>query len=137
MDWILPGLAIGNIEDAMGHDDLQREGVRSVLTLNDFPNLRGRGFHWHRVFLHDGPGNAAETLIEAVDHLERMHREEPPVLVHCAEGKSRSALVVALYVARTTGLALEDAFAVVKAQRRQAAVDDVLWALGAEVAAGG
>jgi len=130
MDWIEDGLAVGNLDDAMAHGDLRAAGIRSVLTLNGFPNLHIHGFNWRRVDLIDGPGNELSSIVEAVDHLEDLHRSEPGVLVHCREGKSRSVLIASLYIARRRALPFEDAYHVVKSSRTVAAMDPRLWAIG-------
>ncbi len=54
---------------------------------------------------------------------------EHRVLVHCAEGLSRSALVVACYLADLHGIALEEAVAHVKRYRTRAEIDRALLAL--------
>lgn len=133
MDWIEPGLAVGNLDDAMAHDELRAAGIKSVLTLNGFPNLAVHGFNWRRVDLIDGPGNALETIWEAVDHLAELHSNEPNVLVHCREGKSRSVLIASLYMARRDRLVFPDAYRLVKASRTIAAMDPRLWTLGHEL----
>lgn len=130
MDWILPDIAVGSIEDAMAHDMLRSEGVQSVLTVSDFPTLHGSGFNWRKISLKDGPGNPPEHVVTAVEALDELRRDAPAVLVHCAEGKSRSVLIVSLYIARLNGIHLEAAFELVKLSRKQAAVDHELWKLG-------
>jgi protein-tyrosine phosphatase len=133
VDWILPDIAVGSIEDAMAHEMLRSEGIQSVLTVNDFPTLSGMGFNWRRVSLIDGPGNAPGEVTAAVEALEELHRTAPAVLVHCAEGKSRSVLIVSLYIARLRRVPLPEAFELVKRSRTEAAVDHELWKLGLEV----
>lgn len=136
MDWIAPGLAIGNLEDALAHDRLREQGIRSILTVSQFPNLGTSGFVWRFVPLLDGPGNSSNELLRAVDELAALHTEAPAVLIHCAEGKSRSVLVASLYLSRLERLSLEDAYERVRRTRTVAAIDDELWKLGALIAAG-
>lgn len=60
----------------------------------------GKGARYAAVPLLDLlPPNARE-LEEALDHLERL-RQQGPVLVHCALGMTRSALVLACFLARS------------------------------------
>lgn len=133
MDWIEEGLAVGNLDDAMAHGELRAAGIRSVLTLNGFPNLGIHGFEWRRVDLFDGPGNDLSSIYEAVDHLAHLHETAPNVLVHCREGKSRSVLIASLYLARRRRIVFEDAYHVVKASRTVAAMDPRLWAIGMSI----
>lgn len=133
LDWILPDIAVGGIEAALDHDRLRDEGVRSILSVNDFPTLSLSEFRWRRIALKDGPGNPPERILEAVSALEELHRESPAVLVHCAEGKSRSVLIVTMYVARMRGIHLDEAFEFVKSSRKKAEVDHALWQLGLDL----
>ncbi len=130
MDWIELGLAIGDLEDAMAHDLLREQGIRSVLTVSDFPNLSFADFVWRSVPLIDGAGNSMDQLAEAVGHLAELHAESPGVLVHCAEGKSRSVVIATLYLAASKGWTLTEAFTHVKTRRAVADPDDNLWRLG-------
>jgi hypothetical protein len=130
MDWIEDGLAIGNIEDAMGHDRLRWEGVRSILTLNGFPDLQHTPFVWHSMPLHDGPGNRPSRVWAAVERLADLHGNHAAVMVHCAEGKSRAVLVTTLYLARRDALSFDTAYARVLAARPIACIDNALRRLG-------
>jgi histidinol-phosphate aminotransferase len=122
MDWITAELAIGNIEDAMDVAGLRAAGIRSVLSLSDFPDLAWTGLRWQRIVLRDGLGNPPERLGEARDRLGELVAGAPKVLVHCIEGKSRSAAVVALYLAAQEGLSLAEACRRVQARRPVAAI---------------
>jgi dual specificity phosphatase 12 len=137
MDWVIPGVAIGAIEDALAHQRLREAGIRSILSLSDFPTLSGFGFAWRRVVLIDGHGNDPALILDAVAHLEELYEQEPAVLVHCAEGKSRSVLIVTLFLARSHGLEFEEAYDLVKVKRRQAAIDWALHELGSTMVAEG
>ena len=129
MDWITDRVAIGNIEDAMDAEALRTAGVTGVLCLNGFPHSpRAQGFAWINVTLIDGPGNSIEEIRAAVQSLEELvasHR----VLVHCAEGLSRSALVVACYLADLHAIPLDEAVAHVQRYRTRAEIDRALMAL--------
>lgn len=130
MDWIELGLAIGDLEDAMAHEELREQGIRSVLSVSNFPNLSFADLVWRAVPLIDGAGNSIDQLAEAVDHLAELHAESPGVLIHCAEGKSRSVVITTLYLAASKGWTLTEAFAHVKTRRAVADPDDSLWRLG-------
>jgi protein-tyrosine phosphatase len=127
MDWIEPGLAIGNLDDAMADTALRDQGIRSVVTLNEFPSYPRRGFEWRCVPLRDGGGNSVADYSEALLCVADFHDRMPGVLVHCAEGKSRSVVIVALYLARARGWTPEDALGHVSRRRTVALPDDILW----------
>ncbi len=111
MDWIEPGLAIGNLDDAMAPLALRDAGIRSVLTLSQFPSYPRPGLEWRFLPLKDGAGNSSREFGDAIEHLADLHTRHPGVLVHCAEGKSRSVVIVALYLARIREWAPERALA--------------------------
>jgi protein-tyrosine phosphatase len=127
MDWIEPGLAIGNLDDAMAEVALRDQGIRSVVTLNEFPSYPRSGFEWRCVPLRDGAGNSAAEYSEALHCVADLHARMPGLLVHCAEGKSRSVVIVALYLASVREWTPEDALAHVSRQRSVALPDDLLW----------
>ena len=129
MDWITDRVAIGAIEDAMDADAMRAEGVTGVLCLNGFPHSpRSQGFAWMNVTLIDGPGNSIDEIRAAVRSLEDLAADHR-VMVHCAEGLSRSALVVACYLADLHAIPLEEAVAHVKRHRTRAEIDAALLAL--------
>ena len=129
MDWITDRIAIGNIEDAMNTAALRAAGVTGVLCLNGFPHTpRMHGFAWKNVTLIDGPGNSLDDLHAAVSGLEELCRSHK-VMVHCAEGLSRSAFVVACYLSKEQAITLEAAVAHVQLGRRRAYIDRGLLAL--------
>ncbi len=63
----------------------------------DIP-LTGGNVYRHKVGLFDGPGNDDAILISAVLVLHALNKRHNRVLVHCQEGKSRSVMVVSVYV---------------------------------------
>lgn len=130
MHWIEAGLALGSLDDVMQQPRLREAGIRSILTVNGFPNLAHSSFVWRSVPLIDGPGNSSATIAAAVACLAELHRDHAPVLVHCVEGKSRSALIVSLYLARRHGISLQAAYAHIKACREAVDIDDALWEMG-------
>ena len=120
MDWITRDIAIGNCDDAMRLDALRRAGIEGILSLTGWPNsaANGHGLTWRCVELIDGEGNDVSRLKEAIWQLEEL-LTKGSVLVHCMEGISRSALVVASYLADTAGRSFEDCLQEVALLRRQ------------------
>lgn len=68
----------------------------------------------------DGAGNDPRVFRHAVDvdDLRRLARLQPPVLVQCHAGRSRSAVVVAAYLMHVRKLEPEQAVAAVAAKRQ-------------------
>jgi dual specificity MAP kinase phosphatase len=129
LDWITDRIAIGNVEDAMDVQSLREAGISGVLCLSGFPTwLNNEGFAWVAVPLIDGPGNSIEEVQEAVARLEKLS-ESHRVMVHCMEGLSRSAFVVACYLARTRHISVPAAIEEVERKRRNARIDQGLLAL--------
>ena len=100
MDWITREIAIGNCDDAVRLEELRSAGIRGILSLTGWPNSAAnrQGLAWRCVELIDGDGNDVSRLKDAICQLHELV-EQGPVLVHCMEGVSRSALVVASYLA--------------------------------------
>jgi hypothetical protein len=108
LDWITRDIAIGNIDDAIRIDRLHGAGIKSILCLNGWPNsaTNSHGLAWRCVELIDGEGNDVSRLRDAIWHLHELVANGA-VLVHCMEGVSRSALVVASYLADTSARPFE------------------------------
>jgi dual specificity phosphatase 12 len=121
LDWITPDIAIGNIDDAIRLDELCSAGIQGILSLNGWPNSAANthGLTWRCVELIDGHGNAVAKLKEALGHLHDLVASGP-VLVHCMEGVSRSALVVASYLSDTSDRPFEECFEQVALLRKRA-----------------
>ena len=119
LDWITPEIAIGNCEDALWLEGLRNAGIRSILSLNGWPNsaVNFHGLTWRCVELIDGFGNPVTRLQEAVWQLHALV-EQGTVLVHCMEGVSRSPLVVASYLADRAARPFEDCLQEVAQLRR-------------------
>ncbi len=127
MDWINPQIAIGNIEDAMRRVDLEKAGVTAVLSLNGFPTLSAsNAFSWCCVPLIDGPGNQPSSLRTAVEALHSLIEDGHKVLVHCAEGASRSPFVVACYLATYEKVTFDEALELVADKRPRVAITPAL-----------
>ena len=132
MDWVTETIAIGNIEDAMDATRLREAGVTGVLCLNGFPQvLKFEDFAWIHAPLIDGRGNAPEDLATAIGHLRDLVLEHR-VMVHCAEGVSRSPFVVACYLAEHLEIGLDEAITLVKEKRTIAIIDNGLMELAGE-----
>ena len=136
MNWITDTIAIGNYLDAQDKDMLTREGIRSVLSLDG--SLIGRSpadVGVKRVMalkFQDGPGNDPALFLRAVDAVQRLVIETPPVLVHCHAGRSRSVVLVAGYFIKTRGLTPDEAVKLVAAKREAQitpGLESLLWCL--------
>src|SRR5262245_15992150 len=127
MDWITDAIAVGNIEDALALSTAEAAAVDSVLCLSGFPTLSYLPhLHWRGVSMVDGPGNDPGLFLQALDAIHAAVDSGRRILVHCMAGRSRSVLVVALYLAVTRGVPLEEAIRIVGERRTIAAVDPAL-----------
>lgn len=120
MDWITREIAIGNCDDAIRLEELRSAGIRGILSLTGWPNSAANryGLVWRCVELVDGDGNDVSRLKEAICQLHELV-ERGPVLVHCMEGVSRSALVVASYLADRDARTFEECLQEVTRVRKQ------------------
>jgi len=80
-----------------------------------------------RVWLVDEPGQNAgveRTLADAADMVAELRREGREVFLHCAEARSRTAAVAALYAARHLGIPLQVAWSALDGRRGDGALPD-------------
>ncbi|MBI3297280.1 MAG: dual specificity protein phosphatase family protein [Elusimicrobia bacterium] len=96
-DEVVPGLWVGSAPLPGDAARLRARGIDAVLSLTaEFPEMAGlaRGT-WARVAMLDGAAPGVEDLSEAAAWAGARRAEGKKVLVHCAQGHGRSALVVA------------------------------------------
>jgi len=121
MNWITDRIGIGNCYEAQNAALLQLHGFRSALSLDGALSVwkpAELGLEEIVVLpMADGPGNDFATYRCAVDALARLVESNPPALVHCHAGRSRSPIVVAGYLVRTADLDPGQAIAEVAAKR--------------------
>lgn len=124
---ILPFLFLGGKDESKSLTFLLRNEIGTILNMT--PQLRDdpagvpnyheddRRFRYHRLPLVD---NTAESLLptvkQAVELIERS-RHYGNVLVHCRQGVSRSAAIVAAYLIRYRGMTLAAALAHMRRRR--------------------
>lgn len=103
--WLGSQSALGVLPDSVGAVvSLARVGTEEVPA----------GLESVRVWLVDAPGanrNLERTLADAADVIAALRAEGLEVFVHCAEARSRTAAVAALYAARHRGSPLDEAWA--------------------------
>ncbi len=130
MDWITQEIAIGNCDDAIRLEELRSAGIRGILSLTGWPNSAANpyGLAWRCVELIDGDGNDVSRLKEAIRQLGELV-ERGSVLVHCMEGVSRSALVVASYLAERDARPFEECLQEVARHRKRVFLQPGLIAL--------
>jgi len=112
MIFITENIAIGNSQDAKAPED-----VTAILNVAFDLDVHGVGYPTylrHKVGLIDGPGNALGLIVAAVLCLHSLLKTHRKVLVHCHSGRSRSATVVALYLACAKNIDVLEAYTFVK-----------------------
>jgi len=121
MDWITDQIAIGDYREAQDIKLITQHSFGSVLglisTLMDVVPADIGVRRIEVITLLDGPGNSPSRFWKAVDLLEQLVVEAPPVLVHCRAGWSRSPAVVAGFLMQTRNLSAEQAMAAVAEKR--------------------
>jgi len=126
MDWITSSAAVGNIEDAMNVRSLRESGITAVVCLNGFPNLSWTSMIWRPMAIRDGPGNDPLQLRKAASAVHELIEAGNRVLVQCAEGKSRSPIILALYLTLYKNLEFGTAMLALQSIRRAMQPDDEL-----------
>jgi protein-tyrosine phosphatase len=106
MDKIIDNVYLGSSADGLHRkQQLKDAGITAILNVaRDLTNVTTShlDFKMYHVGLMDGGGNHPLLLKGAVEVLTALVDSGETVLVHCHEGKSRSALVVASYLINTT-----------------------------------
>ena len=101
MNYIMDNIYIGNSQDAINKDLLDELGISACLNCAEDLDYECKVEHYSKVGLLDGPCDQMEKFIQAVDELDLLLESGHKVLVHCHCGVSRSATVVAAWIART------------------------------------
>jgi protein-tyrosine phosphatase len=121
MDWITDTIAIGNHLEAQDVNLLRESEFKSVLSLDGtLTQKHAEEFGLARVVttvLIDGAGNDLRVFAGAVESLMYLAQTQPPVLVQCHAGRSRSVAVVAGYLLRMQDLEPEEAIKLVTDKR--------------------
>jgi protein-tyrosine phosphatase len=121
VDWITDTIAIGTYVEARNRLVRVGAGIRSIICLDaavrdpDEANLDIDDYEV--VDLADGPGNDPRTFDRAVQLVGAFSEQSPKLLVHCRDGRSRSAVVVAGYLMRDQHWSSGKAMAFIAANR--------------------
>ena len=125
MDWITENVALGDMYDA-GHLDPRHMdlpgGVNAVLNMAvELPPDPGV-IAAHKIMylflpVDDGHALPRDIMMKAFVFLARCEMEHKRVLVHCVMGKSRSASMVAMYLALRDNISFKDALQIVRSKR--------------------
>lgn len=134
MTFIYPRLAIGNFEDARQLVKLRQKGINSILNCaKGWAGVEDGNMIYHKVGLVDGPGNDPNVFNAAVILLLGILSDEQNyVLVHCQAGISRSATVVATYLAWVNKSSFEEAVRMIQVVRPQVLPNESLVKLAKE-----
>lgn len=126
MDFVTERIAVGGRKDAENVAVLREQGITAVLNvawdLDIVYPRRSEGssvfaLEYQKVGLIDGRGNHPGTLLAAVWILSQLLERHQRVLVHCHAGVSRSATVVALYLATFDGKSFREGIQEVRKHR--------------------
>ena len=108
---------IGNSSDAKDQEKLKRNKIANILNVAfDLSNPHHKDIGLYKVGLCDGPSEV-NPVAHAVGILGFLVIEAKPCLVHCHAGKSRSPLVVTLFMC-ALGHTLEYASRVTDLERK-------------------
>jgi len=110
MDFILSRLALGNVRDA------QRDPpVDAILNISEFHYPTERIYR--NLYFPDGIYIQPLALIgECTEFIHEQLQQGRRILVHCAEGISRSCVIGAAYLYEC-GMSLEEAIALIRSKR--------------------
>ena len=100
MNFITDNIFVGDSQDAKNIDLLGELDVSACLNCAEDLDYDCPAEQYSKVGLVDGPCDQKEKLVQAVDELDILLEGGHRILVHCHCGVSRSAIVVATWIAR-------------------------------------
>ncbi|OUS48332.1 protein-tyrosine phosphatase-like protein [Ostreococcus tauri] len=119
---VTEGVYVGSVGAARNARELRRMGVTHVLAVCDgapaFSDDEGNGFIRATRAVKDSPeAPIEETFDFCYDFIRDARASGGRVLVHCFQGKSRSATICAMYMMRSLGMSYDEALEKIRAVR--------------------
>lgn len=116
-DWVLPNLAIGNLDAGTDLKKLKKLGVKGIVSaVTQLPQhlkeYRKNGISILHIPIKDREDTDIRVYFNAVNEfIKRIFRQSGKVLVHCRAGMSRSVTLTAAYLIKTQNITPQDALA--------------------------
>lgn len=117
---IVPFLFLGNEENSLDLDSLERHNIRYVLnvTHNLANAFEGHGLKYMKIPIEDHwSQNLASFFPQAIAFIDEARQKRVGVLVHCLAGVSRSVTVTLAYLMQKHKLPLNEAYDLVKKRK--------------------
>lgn len=124
MEMIRPGLWLGSFNTIKyASNYIKHVGVSRILNVAHEVDYDLSGFHLCKVPMRDGWESGFDRITHgiqcrnAIDCIGRSSMDRESILVHCAEGKSRSVHVIALWVSQQEGKCYEEVWREIRSYR--------------------
>ena len=119
---IIPGLFLGNINDANNIDFLKKNNIRAVVNISYEKLILYDGIDYYQFYVTDDDLCNYESKIigEITQVLNCIHEylsRGMNVLVHCKRGHHRSASIISLYLTKYCNFRLHDSVSYIKSIR--------------------
>jgi protein-tyrosine phosphatase len=118
---VYPRLYLGSLEDSLNERLLRDHNITYLLSIHDVSDevpLTARNRHYFRIKAADDLSqDLTPTFSRAIQFINRAHKMNANVLVHCRAGVSRSATLCAAYIADKEGVHPEYAIEHIKRSR--------------------
>ena len=126
--WITDDIAISSEPPSGAWTEVRSAGVRCVVDLrleasDNAHDVTAQGLSYVRIPIADGAAPTQEQLDQATGWIDEHLGSEGPVLIHCREGRSRSA-TVAIAALVSMGMPLFEAFRMTLRVRPETAITD-------------
>lgn len=125
-DWfseITPGIWLGGAPTYdRDYDFILENGINAVVNIraerhDDLDFYEKHDIDYLQLKVWDVTVPSAEIIAEGVDFIEKAHNAGCTVLVHCAKGRGRSAVLLASYYMHHHDLKFDEAVKLMKSQR--------------------
>lgn len=119
MNYITDNIYLGSQQALYQVEELRRHGITHILTVHDeyVPvDIKDNFYHKHCVIADNPSESLMKVLPEALTFMNSIGKNDK-ILVHCAQGRSRSVSIVIAWIMQRYNISFPEAYAFVASKR--------------------